>query len=151
MRVSLAPIRVLCSVFALSLLAACSGAGQPSLGQTTTVLPGTQQSLSAGVGTDVSPDKCPKRTGGVKILPCRITFNNGSSQQVTVSAPGSSFKSYTEGPDTCSGIVTFTYFDYGIFTAKPAKTKGTCRATFTAYTASHKVIGTAKLAVTNNY
>src|SRR5690242_12391329 len=109
MRFRPAPILALLSLSAASLLAVPSGAAQPPA---SLARPVEQVALTMVIGGDhVSPDKC-KTSGGVKVLPCKLTFtSSGYQSSASVSGPGV-VRSKVRG---CSGIVTFSYFDYGIW------------------------------------
>ena len=101
---------------------------------------------TSGIG---DAKKCGPTTGGIKVLPCAVVFKTAKSTQVTVSGPPSA-ELFAVAAKPCKGIATFKYFDYGIYTVVPGKTKGSCNAVFTAETANKKAIGTAQLAITNN-
>jgi hypothetical protein len=149
MRVSAASLRTLTSIVGLSLLAACSGAGQSSSAQSPGILPSTQQALASHIETGAaSPDHC-KGTGGVLVLPCKLVFNSPSTQVVTVSPFGASYQLPTVNKG-CNGFATFQYFDYGMFNVSPGTTKGTCKAVFTVKTSGGKILGHSTLHLTNN-
>jgi len=142
MRLRPAPIAALLSIAVFSLLATFSG-GQASA-RGIIVLP--QQAGAMAIG-GVAPDKC-KTSGGVEVLPCKLTFTQSNYQlSVTVSGPGV-VRSKVKG---CAGIATFSYFDYGIWYITSTSTPGKCSATFTAYDASKNKVGTATLKITSTF
>lgn len=151
MRLSVASLRTLSSIIGLSLLAACSaGNVSSSPAQSAGVMPPASSQAIANhtSGLVASPDKC-KGTGGVLVLPCKITFTNTQTQVVTVSPFGPSYK-LPKASKGCAGYATFSYFDYGMFNVTPGATKGTCKTVFTVRLSSGKVLGKSTLTLTNN-
>jgi hypothetical protein len=144
MRFRPAPIMALLSISAASVLAAPSSAGQSPA---TNLAPAQQVALTMVVGGQVSPDKC-QTSGGVKVLPCKLTFTQANYESsATVSGPGV-VRSKVKG---CAGIVTFSYFDYGIWYITSTQTAGKCSAVFTGFDAQKHKVGTATLKITSSF
>ena len=143
MRFRPAPALALLSISTFALLAGCSGPSQSSVAN---LAPPTQ--VQAGsTAIDMSPDKC-QNSGGVKVIPCKLTFTKaGYQSSATVSGP-SVFRSKVKG---CAGIVTFSYFDYGIWYITSTQTAGKCSAVFTGFDAQKHKVGTATLKITSTF
>jgi hypothetical protein len=138
MRFSPAAVQILGLAIGLAVVAGCSAANQGPLAPSSALVP---------AASALQPDKC-KTTGGVKLIPCTVTFTKAKTQEVTLSGTDVASSKVKAGP--CKGIASFSYFDYGIWMVNPGATTGTCAVVFTGYNSKKQAVGTATLTVTNN-